>query len=464
MRQHHTRSLATLLADRASETPHAAALSSSSSQNGELSYGDLADNCARRAASLARLDLPEGCIVALAASADVLAHTLLACQWVGHPFLPLDPATAALRWPALGAAGTLPIYRLAESPTAQGSAAPPSPSLPAPDTPALVIATSGSEGAAKGVLLAHSALDAAATASNARIPLAAGDIWLNCLPLHHIGGLSIFWRCFMAAATVRLHDGFNAEKVWHEIADGTASHISLVPAMLSRLLDVAAGAAPPPRLRCVLVGGAALSQPLWQRARAAGWPLYVSYGMSETAAQISVLPPNHDWYEGRVGQPLPGNEIRIDDSGRICMRGPQRMLGYLGQSVLAAGEWWTTGDLGEIDANGQLTVLGRADDLLVSGGVNLHPTEIEGRLAACPGVLDCAVAGTPDPVWGDVVTALVVGDIAPETLANWCREHLPTAMRPRRFVRAASLPRNGMGKLERRRLNELLDGKTGGAA
>lgn len=448
-----TRNLATLLADRANDMSQAAALHC---QGGTFSYSNLAENIARRASSLSRLDLTEGCIVAQAATADSLAYNLLAAQWAGHPFLPLDPATAPIRWPALCAAHTWPMYRLTETLAGIATKFQQTPFRPAPDAPALLIATSGSEGTPKSVVLAHSALDAAATASNSCIPLTEGDIWLNCLPLHHIGGLSIFWRCFAAGATVRLHDGFSAEHVWKEIATGLASHVSLVPAMLSRLLDVSAGASPPNHLRCVLVGGAALSRPLWQRARAAGWPLYISYGMSETAAQIALLPPTEEWREGLVGQPLPGNEIRIDDTGRICVRGPQRMLGYLGQPRLSMDQWWATGDLGQLDANGQLSVLGRADDLLISGGINLHPAEVEGRLATCPGVLDCAVTGTQDPVWGHIVTALIVGDIAPEELANWCREHLPAPMRPRRFVQTQCLPRNGMGKLQRSRLTELL--------
>lgn len=448
-------SLADTLAARAREIPDAAALHC----GGETySCAQLADDSARRAASLAALGLPPATIVALAAPASELARTLLACQWAGHPFLPLDPASAELRWPAFAAACTPAPLRLAALPGAATSARPPA--AVAAEAPALVVATSGSEGEPRGVVLTHAALAAAAVASAARIPLRTGDTWLACLPLNHIGGLSVFWRCLAAGAAVRLHDGFDAAAAWAEIAAGRATHVSLVPAMLARLLDVSADAVPPATLRCALIGGAALSRPLWRRARKAGWPLFVSYGMSETAAQLATLPPTDDWQEGLVGTPLPGMQIAIGDDGRIRVRGPQLMLGYLGGPARNASPfedgWLRTGDLGRLDDAGRLYVLGRGDDVLVSGGVNIHPLEVEARLATCPGVADVAVTATPDPVWGDLVTALVVGSADAAAVEAWSRRHLPAPLRPRRTLAVAALPRNALGKLERKLLRQLL--------
>ncbi len=444
-------SLAQLLADRARDTPDAAALHLAGTT---LSYACLAETTARRAATLGAIGLAPGTLLALAADGGELLPTMLAAHWAGHPFMPLDPATAGLRWPLLREATTPPPQRLPAAPAAGAAVAAITPA--AGEAAALVIATSGSEGAPKGVVLPHRALLAAAAASNARLPLRAGDTWLDCLPLTHIGGLSIFWRCFLAGAAVRLHERFAAEAVWADLQAGRASHVSLVPAMLAQLLELADGAPPPATLRGVLVGGAALSRPLWQQARAAGWPLHVSYGMSETAAQIAVLPPTADWHEGLVGRALPEVELAVGADGRIRMRGPQRMLGYLGAAAEDCGQWLTTGDLGRIDADGMLTVLGRADDMLVSGGHTLHPAEIEAQLTNCPGVADAAVTRSSDPVWGDVITALVVGCAAEDSVAAWCRAALPSSLRPRRIVRVAALPRNAMGKLERRRLPELL--------
>ena len=323
-----------------------------------------------------------------------------------------------------------------------------------PPQVALVITTSGSEGEPRGVMLTDANLDAAAAASNRHLPLAAGDLWLDCLPLHHIGGLSILWRCARAGAAVLLHDGFNAEAVAADLHRHPVTHLSLVPAMLARLLET--GVAPPDSLRHVLIGGAALSQPLYEKATAAGWPLNPSYGMSETAAQVAThTPADGPWHEGLVGRALGNSEFALATDGRICIRGPQVMAGYLDGSGIDGDGWLTTGDLGKIDPEGRLTVTGRADDMLISGGRNVHPLEVESCLAACPGVRDVAVTGLPDPVWGDLSVALMVGEATQASLRDWCRTRLPGAAQPRRIVHLAGLPRNAAGKLERSVLRQL---------
>lgn len=319
---------------------------------------------------------------------------------------------------------------------------------------ALIISTSGSEGAPQAVQLGAAQLDAAAEASNQRLPLCPDDLWLACLPLYHIGGQSILWRCARAGGGVLLHDGFEAGQVARDLARYPVSHLSLVPAMLARLLD--SGCRPPPSLRYVMVGGAALASALHDRATAAGWPLCPSYGMSETAAQIAThCPSDGPWQAGLVGRPLSGSEIAIDDRGRIRIRGRQVMLSYLGGAGVDAAGWLTTGDLGRIATDGSLTVTGRADDMLISGGRNVHPVEVEACLAACSGVRDVAVTGVPDAAWGDLIVALVVGEVVPEQLLDHARQHLPSAARPRRLVFLDRLPRNATGKLERSALRRI---------
>lgn len=370
---------------------------------------------------------PAGTPWATGGSAAELALAAYRCSAAGRPFLPLPPERTA--------------------PTLAGI----------PPQTALLICTSGSEGQPRIVLLGTAQLDAAAAGVNAALDLQAGDLWLNCLPLYHIGGQSILWRCARAEAGVLLHDNFSAERIAGDLASHPVSHLSLVPAMLARLLDL--GITPPPTLRAVLIGGAALSRPLYERASAAGWPLYVSYGMSETAAMVAVFKPGDcTWHEGQVGHALPGHALRIAADGRIAIRGPQVMAGYLDGNGVDAEGWLTTGDLGEIDANGCLTVLGRADDMLISGGRNIHPQEIESCLAACPGVQDIAVTGLPDPVWGDLVVALVVGPVDNEALLAHARQHLPSAALPRRIRRLERLPRNAAGKLERLALRRIAAG------
>lgn len=418
----------------------------------------------------------------------VTLHDHLACatrQWPEQPALIAGERTWSFAELAHVATGDLPVGAPASPVAFHGSSLelalaayrcsaqrqpfcplPPERPAPAlthycpPDT-ALVISTSGSEGQPRAVLLGNAQLDAAAAAANACLGLGAGDLWLNCLPLYHIGGQSILWRCARVGAGVVLHEGFSAENIARDLAAQSITHISLVPAMLARLLDL--GIAPPASLRALLIGGAALSASLYERATTAGWPLYVSYGMSETAAQVATFGPDDGpWHEGLVGRPMPGHEIRIGDDGRIRIRGRQVMLGYLGRhssvSGIDADGWLTTGDLGRLDGDGRLTVLGRADDMLISGGRNVHPQEIESCLAGCPGVVDVAVTGLPDPVWGDLVVALVVGPIDSDALLAHARRHLPSAALPRRIHRLDRLPRNAAGKLERARLRQLAAG------
>lgn len=393
------------------------------------SFADLLADVVQLATTLQPATAP----FAMAGASLQLARHAYACSFAKRPFLPMDRPRADTppgnAWPFSARAGSMVDV-------------------------ALIISTSGSEGKPRAVLLGKAQLDAAAAASNSLLPLGPGDLWLNCLPLYHIGGQSILWRCARAGAAVLLHDGFAAAQVASDLAKHPVSHISLVPAMLARLLDL--GIRPPPSLRVTLIGGAALSRPLYDKAMAAGWPLYPSYGMSETAAQCATFDPaDGPWHEGLVGKAMPGHEIHIGDDDRIRIRGPQVMLGYLDGSGLDQDGWLLTGDLGKIDADGRLTVLGRADDMLISGGRNVHPQEIESCLAACPGVEDIAVTGLPDPIWGDLIVALVVGPVAPESLLAHARAHLPSAALPRRIHHLAHLPRNATGKLERPALRRL---------
>ncbi|AXS79582.1 class I adenylate-forming enzyme family protein [Dechloromonas sp. HYN0024] len=353
-----------------------------------------------------------------------LARHAYACSYLNRPFFPLEIG------PSIPAIATIP------------------------DQAALIIATSGSEGTPRAVVLGQRQLDAAAAASNALLPLHPGDIWLNCLPLYHIGGQAILWRCARASATMLLHNGFAAEDVAADLDSHPVTHISLVPAMLARLLDI--GCRPPASLRVALIGGAALAQSLYDKAVATGWPLYPSYGMSETAAQFATFKPaDGPWHAGLVGQPMPGHDIRIGENGRLAVRGPQVMAGYIDGSGIDADGWLTTGDLARIDSCGSLTILGRADDMLISGGRNVHPQEIESCLAACPGVVDVAVTGQPDPVWGDLIVALIVGPTSPSELLAYARQHLPSAALPRRVLGVSGLPRTPTGKLERPALRRL---------
>ncbi len=330
----------------------------------------------------------------------------------------------------------------------------------------LIIATSGTTGAPKGVMLLAANLAASVRASRRRLSLHAGDCWLNCLPLWHIGGLAIFYRCLEAGASVLLHGGFDTEQAWAEIRQWGVTHLSLVPPMLSNLLDVAEGGVPE-RLRVVLVGGGPLDPGLAGRALDAGWPLCVSYGMSETGSQLATdCSGDAGRVPGRVGRPLAGFEVRSSRRGtggvvgRIRVRGPAVMAGYVNPELrpgdgLEQG-WFETGDRGRLDQEGGLTLMGRADELLVSAGKNIHPVEVESRVAVCPGVREVAVCGQKDSLWGDRLVLFYSGSVDEGVLAQWLRRNLPGALRPRTLIRLEALPRNPLGKVQRDALRRLL--------
>lgn len=459
-----TPTLAERLAARARNRPDALALVAAGRQ---WRWVELATETAQRAtrfrSHLMALPAPRA-MLAISGSNLELALATLACHWAGIPVLPLAAETPANRIAELQARyGECFHFASFAVLDGHGAAEVTAPATPDRQATALFIATSGSEGEPKLVALSHAALTASADSSTAALAADEHDCWLSCLPQTHIGGQAILARALASGGTLRLHDAFDADAGWREIATGAVTQISLVPAMLACLLDLAD--APPNGLRSALIGGAALSASLRQRALDAGWPIRPSYGMSETAAMIALLSPTTTrdaWKPGLVGKPLDGVELRIDSAGHICIRAPQLMSGYLdaqGQftDTLRDG-WFVTGDRGELDASGQLSVLGRADDMFVSGGVNVHPQEVESQLAACPGIADVAVTATQDPVWGDVLAALIVGPAETQSVRHWCQQHLPSAHRPRRFLRVDSIPRNAMGKPNRAALRTLLSG------
>jgi O-succinylbenzoic acid--CoA ligase len=250
----------------------------------------------------------------------------------------------------------------------------------------------------------------------------------------------IVYRCLRAGASAVIHEGFSVDALTRDLTAHRISHLSLVPPMLAQLLDAAVP--PAPTLRCVLVGGAALTPALYEQGIAAGWPLRLSYGMTETGATALI-----------DGQPLPGVRVRTTAAGTLEIATPARMAGYLGGDK--SGAWFATSDLAAIDPQGRVTIAGRADDMLISAGVNVHPLEVEARLAACPGVRETGVTGLVDPHWGDVIACAYEGEAQVAAVDAWCRAHLPAARRPRRLLRVAHLPRTASGKLDRRALPAL---------
>jgi O-succinylbenzoic acid--CoA ligase len=325
-----------------------------------------------------------------------------------------------------------------------------------------VLFTSGTTGRPKGVRLTWANHVSSAAASAERLGLTGRDSWLACMPLYHVGGLAILVRSVVCGLGVVLHRGFDPDRVWACLERGEASVVSLVGTMLARLEARRAGRVIPPTLRCVLLGGGPVTAGQVDEWRAAGWPVVLTYGLTEAASQVTTQPAGSSAFS--CGRPLEGTEVRIAGAGRpgqlgeILVRGPTVMKGYLrAEQTTAAvgGGWLGTGDLGRLDQRGELHVEGRLDDVIVSGGENVSAAEVEEVLRSHPDVTDVCVLGLPDREWGQRVVAAVVATRGGEgELRAWCRERLAGFKAPAVIRLVRDLPRSPTGTLLRRRVRE----------
>lgn len=325
-----------------------------------------------------------------------------------------------------------------------------------------LVATSGTTGSPRLAMITGGNIAAAAAASAARLGNGPGDRWLCVLPLHHIGGLSILWRSAREGGTVVLPGRFSAAEAAGLLAGGSIGLASLVPTMLHRVLAVSTG--PFPGVRAVLVGGGPADPSLLARARAAGLPVLATYGMTETCSQAATEAPDDvGAVTGSAGRPLGSCEVRVagksgrplppGKAGRIEVRGPAVSPGYWGERARRPAQWLATGDIGYLDPEGRLFVLGRADDAIITGGETVHPAAVEAALRAHPLVADARVFGEPDPEWGTRVAAEVAAEpgavLRPEDLAAFARGLLAPAAVPRRWAVVGEIPRSEMGKIRR---------------
>jgi acyl-CoA synthetase (AMP-forming)/AMP-acid ligase II len=327
--------------------------------------------------------------------------------------------------------------------------------------------TSGSTGTPKVVVLSRRAVLASAAASTANLGVHREEAWLLCLSLAHVAGLSIVVRMLATRGRVVLFEpgaaGLleRAPDLARCLREQSVSLVSLVPPVLERLLD--AGFAPPARLRAVLLGGAGCSVPLARRAWRAGIPLVTSYGLTETGSQVVARRYVERWLplperEGHVsaGHPLVGAEIELR-GGRIAIRAAALFSEYRGGTAPAVdgAGWFLTQDRGSIGPDGELYVLGRTDQVLVSGGENVDPEEIERALRALPEIEDACVFGVPCPEFGLRIAVVVVAargarGIDLPWITHRLRATLARSKHPRALAVTDSLPRTGAGKLDRR--------------
>lgn len=318
--------------------------------------------------------------------------------------------------------------------------------VPRPDRPHSVVFTSGSTGPSRPVVLTWGNLEASAAASAAHLDHHPDDRWLCVLPVFHVGGLGILVRSARQRSSVLLENGFDPGRVADLLAHGRATLASLVAVMLRRVLDT--GPSHYRGVRAVLVGGGPAPVELLREAAAAGLPVLPTYGMTETASQVATAPVSSGLEPVDRVAPLPGVGLRIGASGRIEVRGAMVSPGDLDGPSRPPGAWFVTGDAGEIDDAG-LRVLGRVDDVVVTGGENVHPSEVEAVLRAHPGVEDAAVVGIPDRVWGSAVAAAYEGTADADDLDRHLRASLAGFKIPRRWMRVDVLPRLPLGKPDR---------------
>ncbi len=336
-----------------------------------------------------------------------------------------------------------------------------------------VIYTSGTGGRPRGVLLTFGNHFWSALGSALNLGLRRDDRWLACLPLFHVGGLAILPRSVIYGIPAVVQESFDPAAVNRAIDEEEITIVSVVATMLLRMLETRGERPYPDSLRCVLVGGGPVPQSLLEECAGRGVPVVQTYGLTEAASQVATLSPEEALRRlGSAGRPLFTTEVRIEgeggralppgEPGEIVVRGPTVMPGYLNQPEATAQAlrdgWLHTGDIGELDADGYLYVLDRRDDLIVSGGENVYPAEVEEVLRSHQAVLDAGVVGLSDEHWGQRVSAMVIlrggVDLSEDELLAFCRSRLASYKVPARLRFVERLPRNAVGKLLRDALRE----------
>jgi len=361
---------------------------------------------------------------------------------------------------------------------------------PQPGDLALIGYTSGTTGRSKGAMLTHANLMASSAAVTSAWHWTDTDRLLLTLPLFHIHGLGVGLNgALFTASTVDLRRGFDAADVLDTLARGETTMFFGVPTMYTRLIaearrrlqlagaDRRSSALPlAPGVRLFVSGSAPLSpQTFAEFAELFGQRILERYGMTETVMNLT-NPYDGERRPGTVGGPFPGQEVRIVDVrsrmpvpdgiiGEIQVRGPHVFAGYWRNpqataEAFDADGWFNTGDLGWRSADGYVTITGRARELIISGGYNIYPREVEEVLLEHPAVAEAAVLGLPDAEYGEQVVAVVVpaasSAVTEQELVDWCRAKLAGYKKPRRVVFVAALPRNAMGKVQKHLLAERL--------
>ncbi|WP_410983950.1 o-succinylbenzoate--CoA ligase [Bacillus cereus] len=336
-----------------------------------------------------------------------------------------------------------------------------------------IIYTSGTTGKPKGVILTYGNHWASAVGSSLNLGLRDDDCWLACMPMFHVGGLCLLMKNVMYGMRVLLVPKYDPDFIHEAIKTQGVTIISVVSKMLTDLLERLREEKYPNSLRCMLLGGGPAPRPLLETCVAKGIPIYQTYGMTETSSQICTLSADYMLKKvGSAGKPLFSCQLRIEKDGKvmppnvegeIVVKGPNVTRGYFKREDATretiANGWLHTGDLGYLDEEGFLYVLDRRSDLIISGGENIYPAQIEEVLLANPMVAEAGVVGKVDEQWGQVPAAFIVkaGHVTEEEIIRFCEEKLAKYKVPKEVHFLSELPRNASKKLLRRELRQLLE-------
>lgn len=331
---------------------------------------------------------------------------------------------------------------------------------------ASIMYTSGTTGRPKGVLQTFGNHFYSAVSSALNLGLSSADKWLCVAPIFHISGFSIIMRGLIYGMTVRLVKKFRAEELERILANETVTIMSVVPFMLKKLIQQQnkTNTHYNSAFRCMLLGGGTIDRETLEACLQRSIPVVQCYGMTETCSQIVALRSADALLKlGSVGQPLFSTQLKLSKDGEILLKTPALTPGYLNlpdklPSKMIDG-WYRTGDIGHLDKEGYLYIDGRADEMLISGGENIFPQEVEQVYQRYPQINEVAVVGQNDSVWGQVPVAFVVSDrrLSPTKLINYGYEHLARYKVPQHYIFVSELPKNASGKIRRFMLREKLN-------
>ncbi|CDQ21382.1 o-succinylbenzoate--CoA ligase [Halobacillus karajensis] len=328
--------------------------------------------------------------------------------------------------------------------------------------------TSGTTGNPKAVMHTYGNHWHSAIASALNLGFQQEDKWLICLPLFHVGGFSVLMKSVIYGMPTLLLEKFDVTLVHRSIMDKGITHVSVVTVMLQRLLEELGDQTYPDYFRCMLLGGGPVPENLLQETAARKIPVFQTYGMTETSSQVATLSPESAFTKlGSAGKALSTAQLHIDSEkngeiGEIVVQGPMVSKGYYNRPAREEAALWT-GDLGYKDEDGFLYVVDRVNDVIISGGENIYPAEVESVLSALPGIREAGVTGCYDQQWGEVPEAYLVkekgADLTEEKVMEWCEERLAKFKWPVNIYWVDELPRNASNKILRRRLPFLFESR-----